>query len=93
LYKFTDVPEEHTASIFMLKSKQNKKPARIRWQAKPGVLLAGFFSSSTMNREAVCSSEMSVNLYQTIGHYIPEDSILHSHHCENLKTKFNKFNY
>jgi hypothetical protein len=36
--------------------------------------------------EAVSSSEMLVNIYQTIQCNIPEDSHLHIHHCENLSS-------
>jgi hypothetical protein len=36
--------------------------------------------------EAVSSSEMSINIHKTTWHYIPEDSHLHTYHCENLKS-------
>jgi hypothetical protein len=36
--------------------------------------------------EAVCTSEMSVNIYLTTQQYIPEDSKLHIRHHENLKS-------
>jgi hypothetical protein len=36
--------------------------------------------------EAICSSEMSVDFQQTTWRYIPEDSTLHNHCCENLKS-------
>jgi hypothetical protein len=39
----------------------------------------------TLMTEAVCTSE-TVSFYQTIWHKIPEDSHLHTHHCENLKS-------
>jgi hypothetical protein len=42
--------------------------------------------SSTMKMEATCSSEMLVDFQQTTCRYIPEDSTLHNHHCENLKS-------
>jgi hypothetical protein len=42
--------------------------------------------SSTMKKEAICSSETLAVLQQTMRHYISEDRILHSHHCENLKS-------
>jgi hypothetical protein len=35
--------------------------------------------------EALCSSKTSV-LMKATWHYNPEDGILHSHHCENLKS-------
>jgi hypothetical protein len=53
-------------------------------------LLAGFFSagliSSTLKMEAICSSEMSVDIQRTTRRYIPEGSTLHNHRCENLKS-------
>jgi hypothetical protein len=36
--------------------------------------------------EAVCSSETSVASQRTTRRYIPEDSTLHNHRCENLKS-------
>jgi hypothetical protein len=38
--------------------------------------------------EAASTSEMSVNFYQTAQHNNPEDSHLHTHHHENLKSHF-----
>jgi hypothetical protein len=35
--------------------------------------------------EAIYSSEASVDIEQTTRRYIPEDSTLHNHRCENLK--------
>jgi hypothetical protein len=35
--------------------------------------------------EAICSSGKSVNFQRTTHRYIPEDSTLHNHRCENLK--------
>jgi hypothetical protein len=40
---------------------------------------------STLKMEAIRSSETSVNTRSTQRH-IPEDDILHSHRCENLKS-------
>jgi hypothetical protein len=37
--------------------------------------------------EVVSTSEMSANFYETIWCYIPEDSHLHTHRCENLKSQ------
>jgi hypothetical protein len=36
--------------------------------------------------EAVCSSETSVDLQRATRRYIPEDSNVHNHHFENLKS-------
>jgi hypothetical protein len=36
--------------------------------------------------EAICSSETSVDFQWTTWRYIPEDSIIHNHRCENLKS-------
>jgi hypothetical protein len=35
---------------------------------------------------AIQISEMLVNLYQSAWHYNPEDSHIHTHCCENLKS-------
>jgi hypothetical protein len=40
---------------------------------------------STLKMQAICSSETSVHTSSTRRH-IPQDSILHSHCCENLKS-------
>jgi hypothetical protein len=45
----------------------------------------------TLMMEAVSTSEMSVNFYKTTWRNIPEDSLLHTHHCENLKSHQLKF--
>jgi hypothetical protein len=42
--------------------------------------------SSGCMMEAVSTSEMSVNFYQTTRRNIPEDSHLHNRRLENLKT-------
>jgi hypothetical protein len=36
--------------------------------------------------EAICSSETSVDFQRVTRRYIPEDSTLHNHRCENLKS-------
>jgi hypothetical protein len=41
--------------------------------------------SSTLKMEAICSSETSVDIQRTTWRYIPEDSTLHNHRCENLR--------
>jgi hypothetical protein len=44
----------------------------------------GYFS--TLEMEAICSSETSVDFQRTTRGYIPEDSTLYNHRCENLKS-------
>jgi hypothetical protein len=48
----------------------------------------GFFLGLflTLKIEAICFSEMSVDVQQTARYYIPEDSTLHNHCYENLKS-------
>jgi hypothetical protein len=41
---------------------------------------------STMKMEAICSSETSVDFQRTTRRHTPEDSTLHYHRCENLKS-------
>jgi hypothetical protein len=36
--------------------------------------------------EALCLSEMSVDVQRTTRRYIPEDSTLRTHRCENLES-------
>jgi hypothetical protein len=47
--------------------------------------------SSTLNMEAICSSENSVNFQRTTWHYISEDRTLHSCHCGNFKCNFDLY--
>jgi hypothetical protein len=44
--------------------------------------------SSTLEMEAIYSSETSVDFHRTVWNYILEDTTLHSHRCENLKSIF-----
>jgi hypothetical protein len=71
---WTDILEECITSIFRVE--KSEPPAHA------GSLLADF---STLKMEVICSSETSVHTRSTWRH-IPEDSILHSHHRENLKS-------
>jgi hypothetical protein len=48
-------------------------------------LFACSIFSSTLKTQAVGSSEISINFYQTRQCHIPEDSSLHSHHPRNVK--------
>jgi hypothetical protein len=36
--------------------------------------------------DAACSSEMSLTVYQSAWHHIPEHMNLHQYHCENFKS-------
>jgi hypothetical protein len=53
-------------------------------QLDPEVLAASIVRAMMM--EAANTSETSVNFYQTTRRYNPQDSHLHSHSCENLKS-------
>jgi hypothetical protein len=44
---------------------------------------------STLNMEASCSSETSVDFQLTKRRYIPENRTLHNHRCDNLKSYIN----
>jgi hypothetical protein len=50
------------------------------------MLVSSWAYSSTMKMEAVRSSETSADTQRTTRSYIPEDSTLHNHRCENLKS-------
>jgi hypothetical protein len=41
---------------------------------------------STLKMEAICSSKTSVHFTGSTWRHIPDDGILHSHRCENLKS-------
>jgi hypothetical protein len=49
--------------------------------------------SSTLKTEAIRSSETSVNFQRTTRRYIPEDSTVHNHRCENLKSYIETFSF
>jgi hypothetical protein len=53
--------------------------------------LLGLFS--TLKMEAICSSETSVDVQRTTRRYIPEDSTLHDHRCENLKSNMETISF
>jgi hypothetical protein len=48
--------------------------------------LVSCLAYSTLMTEAICSSETSVDFQRATRRYIPEDSTLHKHRCENLKS-------
>jgi hypothetical protein len=60
---------------------------------EPLCFLSAPFSaySSTPKTEAVHSSEISVNFYQTTPYHIPEMSTLYSHRRENCKSKTEEY--
>jgi hypothetical protein len=67
-----------------------------RWPQTRAHAGSSFAACSTLKMEAIRSLEMSVHTRYTQCH-IPEDGILHSHRCENLKSyiiclRFNKHN-
>jgi hypothetical protein len=47
--------------------------------------------NTVFHLQVICSSETSVDFQRTTRSYIPEDSILHNHRCENLKSYINKY--
>jgi hypothetical protein len=56
-------------------------------QARQCFLLVSCLAySSTLNMRATCSSETSVDLQRTARRYILEDTTLHNHRCEKLKS-------
>jgi hypothetical protein len=48
-------------------------------------------SMSALMMETACTSETSVNVYQTTRRYNPEDRHLHTRRRENLKSYFNLY--
>jgi hypothetical protein len=46
--------------------------------------------SSTVKMETISSSETSVDFKRTTRRYVPQDSTLHDHRCENLKSCIHK---
>jgi hypothetical protein len=51
------------------------------------ICLLGF--CSTLKTEAEYSHETSINFYQISQHHIPEDSTVHGHYYETLKSHTN----
>jgi hypothetical protein len=75
---WTNISEEHITSIFRVeKSTSSLQP--------PGHAGSSLVDFSTLKMEAIRSSKTLAHTRST-RHHIPEDSILHSHRCENLKS-------
>jgi hypothetical protein len=59
----------------------------VGFQYLPDLVPVAYLAYSLiLKMEAVRSSETSLKFYLTAQHHIPEESILHSHRCENLKS-------
>jgi hypothetical protein len=65
-------------------------PLKVNWAGlcfKPDFMLVSCLAySSTLKMEAMCTSETSVVFQRTTQFFITEDSSLHDHYCENLKS-------
>jgi hypothetical protein len=85
--KLTDVSEERIASIFRVEKSTSEEPA---WADVCRLLLPAYAGSSLADfsylKMETRSSETSVHFTGSTRHHIPEDGILHSHRCENLKS-------
>jgi hypothetical protein len=84
----TYVSEEHIASIFRVEEYAEQETSLKAKLCLPPALTLVSCSAyySTLKMEAICSSEASVDFQRTTRCYIPEDSILYNHRCENLKS-------
>jgi hypothetical protein len=69
-------------------NKPSKIPARKQVASREhSILLATCFHAySSLKMGTICSSETLVDFEWTTWGYIPEDSTLHNHHCEHLKS-------
>jgi hypothetical protein len=47
--------------------------------------------SAALKMETIYFSKMSIDFQRTTQRYVPEDSILYNHRCENLKSCLLKF--
>jgi hypothetical protein len=52
----------------------------------PAFMQVSCSAYSSIKNGAICSSIRSADFEQTTQGYIPEDSTLHYHHCENFKS-------
>jgi hypothetical protein len=78
---FADVSEEHSATIFRVRISQ----ARFLTRSSHFLLFASSPYPLTLNMEAVCSFEMSVNSYRAAGRFVPEGSALQLIKCSSFK--------
>jgi hypothetical protein len=73
------------ASIFSVEDMLNKQGANSKTRLGYRLLTDRLLEiSSTLKEEAVCSFATLVYLCRTTRRHIPEESVLHSHRCENL---------
>jgi hypothetical protein len=63
------------------KKKISKKPA---WSRQLLGLLFDPFADRILYTEAICSSETSADFHRTTLCHIPENRIVHNHHCFNI---------
>jgi hypothetical protein len=77
-WKFTDVSKERTTSIFRVEYKTSNKQVACLRACSP--------YPSTLMKDKDVSPKIPVNFYQTAGRHPQEDSALHRHHRENLKS-------
>jgi hypothetical protein len=88
LVNWTDVSEERVASIFRVEKSASEEPS---WAGSSSLLPpthsgSSFADFSILKMGATRSSETSVQFTRSTRRHIPEDGILHSHRCENLKS-------
>jgi hypothetical protein len=76
------------ASTFRVLNKPSKKPVWKQVASTAHYFHAGFLLSLFINPEdgGNLFSETSIHFQWTTWCYIPEDSTLHNHRCENLKS-------
>jgi hypothetical protein len=67
-------------------NKPSKIPALKQVVSRPALTLVSYSAYSTLKMEVICSSEILVDFQRNTWRYIQEDSSLHKHRCENLKS-------
>jgi hypothetical protein len=68
------------------RNKPRNNPVRKQVASRAFTLVSWSAYSSTLKMERIFSSETSVDFQRTTRRYIPEDSTLQNHPCENLKS-------